>query len=75
MSIETNKTEEKKEREHMRYLHYKLANGTIVNTYAEAQASGKPYTEVLENVPTPLGRISPKRKEMLDTYGFVTPVN
>ncbi len=66
MSIETNKTKEKKEREYMRYLHYKLANGTIVKTYSEAQAAGA-YTEIMEDIH------EPKRQALLDKYGVVTP--
>ena len=34
----------------MRALKYKLADGTIVNTLAEAQASGQTWVTVLETV-------------------------
>lgn len=32
----------------MRALKYKLADGTIVNTLAEAKASGQKYKEIFE---------------------------
>ena len=49
----------------MRNLTYKLADGTIVKTYAEALASGQTYVAVLENIDRPKTELSPKRKAML----------
>ena len=55
----------------MRYLHYKLADGTIVNTLDEAKDSGQTYTDYMEEIPGDPGRVSPKRQFLLDTYGKV----
>ena len=49
----------------MRNLIYKLADGVIVRTYAEAVNSGQSYTVILENVPREKPTLSPKRKAML----------
>jgi hypothetical protein len=56
----------------MRALKYRLTDGTIVNTLAEAKASGKEYTAVMENVREADSAVSPKRQAMLDKYGFVS---
>ena len=37
----------------MRALHYRLENGTIVKTLAEAKASGQKYTPFMEIIAKP----------------------
>lgn len=37
----------------MRTLTYKLNDGTVVKTMAEAKASGQNYTEQMEDIKTP----------------------
>ncbi len=56
----------------MRALKYRLSNGTVVNTLAEAKASGNEYTAIMENVREAGSAVSPKRQAMLDKYGFVS---
>ena len=49
----------------MRALTYKLNDGTIVKTMAEAKASGQAYATQMEDIFRPLC-VAPKQKEMLD---------
>ena len=49
----------------MRNLTYKLADGTMVNTFNEAKASGQSYTVVLKDVERAKVLLSDKRKAML----------
>ena len=49
----------------MRNLVYRLANGSVVRTYAEAVASGQTYKVEMENVDRPKVELSPKRKALL----------
>lgn len=53
----------------MRNLVYKLADGTIVKTYEEAK--GKDYKVVLETIRPLNTTITPKRKALLEQYGYV----
>jgi len=46
----------------MRRLLYKLANGTVVGTMAEAQASGLEYTAILEEIPEAPSPLTEKQK-------------
>lgn len=46
----------------MRKLLYKLTNGTIVGTMAEAQASGLEYSVVLEEIVTESSRMTEKQR-------------
>ena len=46
----------------MRNLLYKLADGIIVKTQAEAMNSGQSYTVFLENIPREKPELTPKQK-------------
>lgn len=46
----------------MRKLLYKLTNGTVVGTMAEAQASGLEYSVVLEEIVTESSRMTEKQR-------------
>ena len=46
----------------MRKLLYKLVNGTVVGTMAEAQASGLEYSVVLEEIITESSRMTEKQR-------------
>lgn len=54
----------------MRALKYRLKNGEIVSTMAEAKASGMKYTEVLETIKEPLN-ITKKRSRLLGQFGVI----
>lgn len=54
----------------MRKLQYKLADGTVVNTYKEAQASGQRFEDFLTTIKEPV-RISKKRKELLEVLLYI----
>lgn len=56
----------------MRNLTYKLADDSIVKSYKDAIASNQPFTAVLETVDRPKAYLSPKRKAMLERFGFVS---
>lgn len=45
--------EKQKEEKTMRALTYKLNDGTVVKTMAEAKASGQAYTTQMEDIKTP----------------------
>ena len=49
----------------MRNLIYKLADGTVVNTYNEAKESGQSYTVILKDIDRAKAILSDKRKAML----------
>jgi hypothetical protein len=49
----------------MRALHYTLADGTVVKTYAEAQNSGQKFQSTMVEIPEPF-HCAPVQKEMLD---------
>ena len=55
----------------MRKLIYKIIDGTTVNTLAEAQESGLPYSVAFENVLTEKKTLSAKRQELMDKFGFI----
>jgi len=57
----------------MRKLVYVLANGTEVNTMAEAQASGQTYTTEMRTISEAKTTLSPIRKAMLEQFGYVSP--
>ena len=46
----------------MRKLLYKLANGTVVGTMAEAQASGLEYSVFFEEIVTESSRMTEKQR-------------
>ncbi len=58
----------------MRALKYRLADGTVVNTMAEAKASGQHYETFMEpirdrDIPQ---AVSPIRQAMLEQFGYVS---
>ena len=56
----------------MRKLTYRLSNGTVVNSLAQAKASGMGYKVTLQNVnPDPMV-MSKVRAEMLAKFGRVS---
>ena len=57
----------------MRRLVYELANGTVVNTLAEAQESGQTYASKLEEIKSEKPELSPIAEAMVDRFGFVSP--
>ena len=57
----------------MRRLVYKLANGTVVKTLAEAQLSGQAYVTKLEEIKNERLKRSPIAQAMLDQFGYISP--
>ena len=58
----------------MRALKYRLENGTVVNSMAQAKASGQKYKVFLEEIrETKRENISPIRKAMFEQFGYVHP--
>ena len=57
----------------MRRLVYKLANGTIVKTLAEAQSSGQTYVSKMEEIKSEKSKRSPIAQAMIDQFGYVSP--
>ena len=58
----------------MRALKYRLENGTVVNSMAQAKASGQKYKVFLEEIrETKRENISPIHKAMLEQFGYVHP--
>ena len=57
--------ENEREVKPMRALTYKLNDGTVVKTMAEAKAGGQRYTAQMKDIPRPL-HVAPKQREMLD---------
>lgn len=55
----------------MRKLIYKIIDGTTVNTLAEAEKSGLPFTVAFETVLTEKNPLSPKRQALMDKFGFI----
>ena len=63
-----------REVKNMRALKYRLENGTVVNSMAQAKASGQKYEAFLEEIrETNRENISPIRKAMLEQFGYVHP--
>jgi len=60
----------------MRALKYRLANGTVVKTMAEAKASGQDYETFMEPIKNrdASQAVSPVRKSMLERFGAVYPL-
>lgn len=52
----------------MRSLSYKLANGTVTESYNVAKASGLPFKAQVNDIPTPWKPMSEKRKAKLAEY-------
>lgn len=58
----------------MRALKYRLENGTIVNSMAQAKASSQKYKVFLEEIrETKRENTSPIRKAMFEQFGYVHP--
>ena len=57
----------------MRRLVYKLANGTIVKTLAEAQSSGQTYVSQMEEIKSERPKRSPIAQAMIDQFGYISP--
>ena len=57
----------------MRALVYRMSDGTVVKTLAEARSLAKPFTTKMENVPETMKKHPAKRQAILDTTGVVIP--
>ena len=57
----------------MRALVYRMSDGTVVKTLAEARSLGKPFTAKMENIPETTRKHPTKRQAMLDATGVVIP--
>ena len=57
----------------MRKLTYRMQNGTVVNTLAEARKLGQPFTAKMETIPETTRKHPSKRQALLDTVGVVIP--
>lgn len=55
----------------MRKLVYRIIDGTTVNTLAEAQKSGLPFTVAFENILTEKTLLSAKRQALMNKFGFI----
>lgn len=56
----------------MKALKYRLADGSVVITMKEANTSGQQYITSMEEVAKARPTLSPKRKAMLDKFGYVS---
>ena len=57
----------------MRALVYRMSDGTVVKTLAEARKLGQPFTAKMETVPETTHKHPSKRQALLDTVGVVVP--
>ena len=57
----------------MRKLVYELANGPVVKTLAEAQASGQAQVTKMEEIKRERPKRAPSAQAMIDQFGYISP--